>query len=293
MSKKNNQFWESASMNNACFNYYYQRLVELSMSMFEWKNLPDSIDPRYLELILFTNGSAIFFKDDVLGYLTLKMIINSPLDVYNVPMERRAIANNGYQKNLTSKDSVIIYNNMLRTSSQPSIELFARRLYDLDRTIDINARAQKTPLLIRGSEAQMLTLKNAYMKYDGNMPLIVSDNTIDLKDGFNVLTTNAPFIADKLYTLKTEIWNEALTYLGISNVNSWKRERMLHDEITRNLGGTLASRYSRLESRRQACDKINKMFGTDIWCDYREDNIAVEVETKIDEATEEGNDEEV
>lgn len=287
MSKKNRQFWETAKMNNATFNYYYERLVELSMSMFEWKNLPETVDPRYLELILFTNGSAVFFEDDVLGYLTLKMVVNSPLNVYNIPTERRAIANNGYQKQLSIDNSVIIYNNMLRTNSQQAVELFAKRLYDLDRTIDINASAQKTPILLRGTESQILTLKNAYMKYDGNMPVMVSDKDIDLKDGFDVLLTGAPFVADKLYTLKTEIWNEALTYLGISNVNSWKRERMLHDEITRNLGGTLASRYSRLESRKQACEKINAMFGLNIDCEYREDNIAVEVESKIDERLEE------
>lgn len=287
MSKKNRQFWEAAKLNNATFNYYYERLVELSMSMFEWKNLPETVDPRYLELILFTNGSAVFFEDDVLGYLTLKMVVNSPLNVYNIPTERRAIANNGYQKQLSIDNSVIIYNNMLRTNSQQAVELFAKRLYDLDRTIDINASAQKTPILLRGTESQILTLKNAYMKYDGNMPVMVSDKDIDLKDGFDVLLTGAPFVADKLYTLKTEIWNEALTYLGISNVNSWKRERMLHDEITRNLGGTLASRYSRLESRKQACEKINAMFGLNIDCEYREDNIAVEVESKIDERLEE------
>lgn len=287
MSKKNRQFWETAKLNNATFNYYYERLVELSMSMFEWKNLPETVDPRYLELILFTNGSAVFFEDDVLGYLTLKMVVSSPLNVYNIPTERRAIANNGYQKQLSIDNSVIIYNNMLRTNSQQAVELFAKRLYDLDRTIDVNASAQKTPILLRGTESQMLTLKNAYMKYDGNMPVMLSDKDFDLKDGFDVLQTGAPFVADKLYTLKTEIWNEALTYLGISNVNSWKRERMLHDEITRNLGGTLASRYSRLESRKQACEKINKMFGLNIDCEYREDNIAVEFEEKTEDKKEE------
>ena len=46
---------------------------------------------------------------------------------------------------------------------------------------------------------------------------------------------------------------------------------MITDEVTRNQGGVVASRYSRLQSRREACEKINAMFGLDIWCDYRED----------------------
>ena len=90
-------------------------------------------------------------------------------------------------------------------------------------------------------------------------------------NSLTVLKTDAPYVADKLYTLKTQKWNEALTYLGISNVNITKRERLITDEVTRNQGGTIASRYSRLESRRQACKQINEMFHLNIQCDYRED----------------------
>ena len=46
---------------------------------------------------------------------------------------------------------------------------------------------------------------------------------------------------------------------------------MITDEVQRNQGGTIASRYSRLESRRQAAEKINDMFGTNITVSYRED----------------------
>ena len=89
--------------------------------------------------------------------------------------------------------------------------------------------------------------------------------------------------------MKTRIWNEALTYLGISNVNTVKKERLISDEVVRNSGGTIASRYSRLESRRQACEQINKMFGLDIWCDYREDYQSLDLsenQNKIDSESE-------
>jgi hypothetical protein len=85
------------------------------------------------------------------------------------------------------------------------------------------------------------------------------------------LQTNAPYVADKLYQLKTQIWNEALTYLGISNLNVQKKERLVSDEVIRSMGGVIASRYSRLQARREACDAINRMFGLDISCDFRDD----------------------
>ena len=148
--------------------------------------------------------------------------------------------------------------------------MFARRLYNIDRIIDVNANAQKTPVLLQGTEKQRLTLLNLYKEYDGNAPFIFGDKNLDL-NSLKSLSTNAPYVCDKLYQLKTQIWNEALTYLGISNINIQKKERLISDEVTRNQGGTIASRYSRLESRRQAVKKINDMFGTNIEVNYRED----------------------
>lgn len=249
---------------------YYHRLMELSMSMFEWKNLPDSIDERFLEMCLFGEGMCIFFEDEVLGYLSLQCAIGGPLNVYRIPIERRAYATNGYQRELTDKNSVIIWNNMLHTNSMLPILDYAQKLWDIDRAIIVNAKAQKTPIAILCNEKQRLSLKQVYEQYDGNQPFIFGNDSLDLK-AIQAINTNAPYVADKLFQLKTEIWNEALTYLGISNTNMQKKERMLTDEVIRNQGGTIASRYSRLNTRKKACEEINKMFGLDLDVVFRED----------------------
>ena len=267
---KNTLFCESAYMNNRTYLQYYNRLTELAISMFEWQNLPETVDQRFLEMCLFCDGMCVFFQDEVLGYLSLQCMIGGNLNVYRIPMKRRAYATNGYQRELDETNSVIIFNNYLHTNSMLDVEMFSKRLYNLDRAIDVNANAQKTPVLIQCDENQRLSMKNLYKQYEGNEPFIFGSKGLDA-NGLKVLQTGAPYVADKLYELKTQIWNEALTYLGISNINVVKKERMITDEVTRNQGGTVASRYSRLESRRQACNKINKMFGLDIWVDYRED----------------------
>nr|DAU33447.1 MAG TPA: upper collar protein [Caudoviricetes sp.] len=258
-------------LNNLTYRQYLNRLTELAISMFEWKNLPDTVDARYLELHLFETGCMVYFKDDVIGDLCLDCIVNGRLDVYGNPLLRRAYSGyNNYQKLLTYKDSVIIWNNYLHGNSILDVKMFARRLYNIDRIIDINSNAQKTPVLVLGNEKQRLTLLNLYKEYDGNAPFIFGDKNLDI-NALKALSTNAPYVCDKLYQLKTQIWNEALTYLGISNINIQKKERLITDEVTRNQGGTIASRYSRLESRRQAVEKINEMFGTNIEVNYRED----------------------
>ena len=258
-------------LNNQSYIQYVNRLTELSISMFEWKNLPPTIDRRYIELELFKNGSVVYFNDDVIGDLCLDCICSGRLDVYGEPYIRRAYSRyNQYQKMLKSNNSVIVWNNYLRTNSVLDVEIFSRRLWLIDRIIDVNVNAQKTPVLVQGTEKQRLTLINLYKEFDGNTPFIFGDKNLDL-NALKAISTDAPYISDKLYQLKTQIWNEALTYLGISNINIQKKERLITDEVTRNQGGTVASRYSRLDCRRMAVDKINAMFGTNIEVNYRED----------------------
>lgn len=263
-------FWESSLLNNRTYQHYYNRLTELAISMFEWQNLPDTVDARFLELSLFSTGMAIFFKDEELGYLALQSMIGGNLDVYNVPKIRRAYATNGFNMLLSEDNSVIIWNNMLRTNCLTDIELFARRLYECDRTIDVNIKAQKTPIAILCDENQRLTMKNMYAQYDGNEPFIFGAKDLDIKK-IQAIATGAPFVADKIMQAKIQIWNEAMTYLGISNVNFQKKERLVTDEVTRNMGSTVSSRYTRLEMRKKACKDINKMFGLNVNVEYRED----------------------
>ena len=271
MRRTKTQFDDSLISNNMTYLQYLNRLTELAISMFEWKNLPPTVDPRYLELHLFETGCMVYFNDDVIGDLCLDCIANGRLDVYGNPVLRRAYSGyNNYQKLLKESNSVIIWNNYLHTNSALDVKMFAKRLYNLDRIIDVNANAQKTPVLVQATEKQRLTLLNLYKEFDGNAPFIFGDKNLDL-NSLKAISTGAPYVCDKIYMLKTQIWNEALTYLGISNINIQKKERLITDEVTRNQGGTIASRYSRLESRREAVKKINAMFGTNIEVNYRED----------------------
>lgn len=284
--RKKTFFGESLKENSESYGQYLMMLTELSISLFDWKNLPKTVNPRFLELTLFGDGFAVFFKDEDLdaeaitgipdddetdgAYLALQVSMNGRLNVYREPVYYRAYAVNGYNKNLDNNDSVIIYNNMLHTNSILIAKIFARRLYNLDQIINVNANAQKTPVAIQCDETERLTYLNAFKEIDGNAPVLFATKNVDLSQ-LKAINMQAPYVADKLYQLKNQYWNEAMTYLGISNVSFQKRERMISDEVLRSQGGTIASRYSRLESRRQACEKINTMFGLNVQCDFRED----------------------
>ena len=277
LMKKPTKKWEAKVLNNQTFLDYFYRLQEIAINMFEWSNLPDTVDERFLELTLCEYGYAVYFNDEEIGDLALTCMIGGQLDVYRYPIYRRAYATNGYQKELDNKNSVLIFNNYLHMPSMSTIVLYARRLYEIERTIDVNVKAQKTPVIMLCDETQQLTLKNIYAKYDGNEPVIFGAKNLDL-NSVQCLKTDAPFVSDKLNILKRQIWNEAMTIFGVENANAEKKERLVTDEVLSNLGGVQAQRYVMLNSRRQAAETINKMFGTNIEVNFRQDYSALNLD---------------
>ena len=280
--RKKNFFGESLATNMLTYNQYFMQLTEIAISRFKWNNLPSTVDGRYIERTLFQNSAAVYFNDEYMGNLCIDVITQGNFNVYGYPIRRRAYSRyNNYQKELTENDSVIIYNNYMRTNSITQILNFSKRLYNLDRIIDVNANAQKTPIQLIGTEKQRLSLLNLYKEYDGNAPVIYADKNLDL-NGIKCVQTNAPYVCDKIYSLKANIWNEALTYLGISNITIEKRERLISDEVMRNQGGTIANRYSALKSRQEAAEKINQMFNTNISVEFQEDYSDIVSENNIE-----------
>lgn len=272
---KQDRFELSDNVNS--FIKYRDQLMELGMTMMAWdfskidKDKRQFLNQRQIEYHEYFKGATIFFEDKELGaYLCLPVILGGEFDLDDVPKRRVAYAKNGYRKELTDENSVVIYNNYLRRPSCYTVNHYANRLADIENAIDVNCKAQKTPVLILCDENERLSMEQLYKQYEGNYPFIFGEKEINVK-GVKALSTGAPFIADKMYQIKMQIWNEALTHLGISNISYQKKERLVSDEVIRNMGGTIASRYSRLETRRDAVDKIKDMFGIDISVDFRED----------------------
>lgn len=279
---KNNMFNMSAWKNTQSYWLYMKDISQLAISMFKWKNLPDTIDVDFMEKCLLQDGKVVFFKDDVLGYLALRVADAGKLDVYGRPISYYAysVDSTMYHVPLDNTNSVIIYNNVTRSSDFAMLLYYAKRLWEYDHVIDINVKAQKTPVMVTCDENQRLTMKNLYQKYEGNEPFIFADKSLD-RNALQALKTDAPFVASDIYALRTSIYNELLTKLGISNIDNSKKERMITDEIARNNGGTVAHQYTRLNSRKKACDAINSMFGLNIDVEYRDDGLNDDANTPM------------
>lgn len=272
MGRKNRNYYaQSAILNNAQYLYYYHRIMQLALSRFEYKDLPDSMDERFLEMQLIERGSALLFADDVMGPLCLPFSYGGPLDIYQKPTIRRAYASNGYNTERSEVDSVIIYNNRMRSPDIAAIRLFAYRLWNFDRIIDINCNAQKTPIVVQCDEQGRLTLTNLFKEVDGNAPVVYTNKNLDLPNSLKAINIQAPFIAENVLNIKKSVWDECMSYLGITTAGIYKAERVTSSEANNSGGTTVASRWSPLAERQTAIEKFNQMFGLNITVNMRED----------------------
>ena len=278
VSFNNLKFIDSALANNETyFNYLYQ-LKRIATSIFEWVNLPPSMNAEYLEKCLYYFGSATFLYDEKFGYINTNCTSGGQINIYGYPNAFHCYSY-GYQqfrilytglknqeKLKDTKQCVLVMNNIDREPTQPQIEMYAYRLYEAQRSADVNVKAQKTPVMILGDDKQRLTLENLYLQYDGNQPFIFGDKNSVTKDALQSIRTEAPYVADKLMDYKKEIWNEALTFLGINNLQTNKKERLIIDEANSNNEAINLNLEAMLAPRQKACKQFNELFnltGTD------------------------------
>ena len=265
-------------LNMSGYYAWLYRFLNIAISMFEYENLPEGIDTRMMELWLISNGYCIFFKDDALkedeknrapeGYAVLQGVAYGQWDIYNIPKDRMAYAPNGFRKELNENNSVIIFNNMLRTPEIFILMNYAYRIANIDRTIDVNTENQKSPKVIRCDEKQRLTWKNIAMQQEGNVYTIAADKNVDLKD-IEVMDLTVPFVGEEMDRLKRRYISEAMTFLGVEGVDTDKKERLIGQEVLRGMGDVEAARFTRLTPRQQACEEINDKFGLDVHVKFK------------------------
>ena len=279
---------KTPNMNALTANDYYDRLKLIGLSLFEWEGLPETCNARHLEQTLYLYGRALFFEDAKLGFLNSKCTPSGTLNHYDEPVSYTAFST-VYQEEYTRDDCVLIRNNYLERPTDQTVILFASRLTEAERTIDVNIKAQKTPVLVRVDEKDRLTIKNLYKQYEGNEPFILGAKSLN-PEGLKVLKTDAPFLADKLQVYKREIWNEALTFFGINNANSDKRERLITDEVNANNEVISINAQAMLLTRLEAVEAINKKYGLHVTVKMREFSEEVQEDPKRREIDEEWHD---
>jgi hypothetical protein len=283
----------SKRLNDRVLTDYYYRLMLIARALFKWEGLPNGIDEKWIERYLFTEGACIFYKDPTLGFMVAKMGIDGTYNAYDEPTKVFPYATNYIYEGeqlINNSNCIIIRNNDDMIPTYPTIQLYSFKLTNIDRTIDTNVIAQKTPIIVKCTDKQKLSFKNAMNQRNDNEPVIYADKGLNTEE-IKVLDIKAPIVFDKLQLQKHAVWNECMTYLGINNANMDKKERLVDDEVQANNEQVQASEDIFLKARQKACEEINKMFGTNISVKRR--NLSKNVLERLEDLENDANDVEV
>ena len=271
---KNYKFTDSLKVNDETYIDYLNRFKKICLSMFEWVNLPPTMNARWIERSLYYNGKCALFKDEKYGFINTQCSSAGYINIYGLPTQIECYSfsynqrrftytglTNKKKENLQDDHAVMVLNDWEGTPTCGTMNLFAYRLYEAQRTCDVNIKAQKTPIMVIVNEKQRLLMENLYSQYDGNQPFIFGDKEQLSEEMLRSIDTKAPYIADKITDYKKEIWNEALTFLGVNNLMIEKKQRMITDEASSNNELINLNLMSFLAPRMEACKKFNELFG--------------------------------
>lgn len=253
-----NKETRALARNLTTFDTWLERLQLAAVSRIQW-NLPDTVDPLYVERELFFNGRVIFFIADG-SLVALSGFGSSKPNLYGIPLVRTVNAKNGFTAQLTNENSVIMYNNTLKRPTAPLAIDYAIRLANLDRIIELNANAQKTPYIIKATKETELSIRNAYAAIDNNEEFIAVTEDFQ-PDALEVLNTGANFSGLQLRTLQQSILDEYLLQIGIASANTQKAERLISSEVAASNGGLLIYQEAFMGPRRYGAKFLNERFG--------------------------------
>lgn len=294
--------------NDVTFSSYYNMLKNMAENSFKWDNLPNDIDPIFIEKMLYQYGLVTVFNDPIVGLVALPAIIAGGFNIYGMPERVRAFSPRTgfsqllkYSPVLELSECVLIHNTNRDLNSslfKGTIGMFTERLTEMKRTEDVNIFAQRTPVTMVVPEGQVETYTNLFDRYQNLGQIIFGYKGLDV-EAIKAIKTDAPWVADKVDDLFIKTWNEAIGFLGISNVAITKKERVNTEEATLSQGSSMTFRHIRQEPREWAISRINAKWNTNISIGFSEtyrqnevDMIENEVEVikeeKLAEIDEEG-----
>ena len=258
---------------------YYQMLA---LNRYKWENLPNGIESRYIEQMLFDNGECALFDHPDLGLTILRSSSRENLNIYGEPTKLSLTGFNEH-RTVMMDECVRIMNNDLALPTLPDIVYYARRMAEIDDIIMQNLRQQRVPYLFATDENNSFSMKSLYDRmYQGEAAIFIDKEMLKGEpENIMVIPTTAPYLVDKLQNQKQEMERELLTFLGINNTLE-KKERLLVDETNSNNQFIKMASDIGFKQRQLACEQINEMFGLDVRVIETQDEFEMEVSNDVE-----------
>lgn len=271
-------YWGSLSYNGQLLSVYKNIFYMLAVTRFEWVGLPKTIDPLFLERQLLLGGHATIAqpkKGSKKGFwYSAKAVQTGPLGVYDYPKSWQAYNRDQLRFNVTGKNGVWIYDNVMRFPICAALDIFARELVDVQKTEQVNRFWQKLPFILVAPDDMDVSATNLLSQVMGGEPAIIANRYVKDMEPYR-LGFDVPFLGRELNAAEQNVLNKVYTILGIANL-TFKSERMIEDEVHDMGESSTLMALAALTERRRAAEYLNTRFGMNVsvvWrTDYQSDN---------------------
>lgn len=256
---------------------YERILAELCVGRFHWKNLPPEIDVRYMELSLYYQGLSVFYFNHKLGkYFSMRAAASGYVNAIDQPTSFTVLANTGTYdpdtvpvgKRIAAAHCVPIWCNALRVPDWDIVKIYASKLANIDRTIEINTENARISKVLVSDENTKLSILNFNRQHDigANVIQVTSNSVMDAVQSLDLEID--PDGIEKLHIVRTRLWNELMGLLGLDNANQDKKERLVASEVEANDEQVTAMKRVAINQRKYAAEQINRKYGLKVEVDF-------------------------
>ena len=277
-----------ASNHTIYYDKYRQLINKLIMNRIEWVGLPDTVDPRWLEVTLAQYGNAIFYdgtstsagkeeafvrasKEDAI-FLVSKVVQQGSPDVYGNFNDYRAIGFN-FNYQIPHGEGVVIWNSTTRENSWMIMNSFAQDLAEIDSIAKLNRKQQRFAKIIAADESAINDAERVLKKVDQGEPVIMGLKSLTDKVTAATLDLSVPYLQADFHKDRESLMAELFTYLGIKNVGREKSTYMNYSETDLSNDAIARVREDLLSPRKQAAEEINRKWGLNVDVRWKEEEV--------------------
>jgi hypothetical protein len=258
--------------NIATIQDIYNMLYEYLVNLIALENLPDGISERYCLQVLIEQGCLCFYRNIALNKLVALYASNiAEEDIYGDPQLVVTTSRNGliHDKVKVPEDGVLVWANKTRIPIVYRVNMYASRLFQIKRALDINISQFKIPRVLSVPKTQVQTVLNLINQLDENRPFLVVDSGLSV-DNWSVLATDVPSHVTELIDAWNQELNSFFNWIGISS-KSEKKERLVTNEAFSSNEPVISARRFIFGEVESCFERVNEKFGTDIQVKFTTD----------------------
>lgn len=269
---------EIHASNTGLARYFRRYLLQKIISVFEFKNIPETWALNYFQYVLFCFGFIGVIETKEFGVIP-QICTLSGRNVFYQPTH--IVVSNQYLKGIVNpqigKQCEVIKLQPDWGGVMDIVNFYADMMALSAESAGTNLVNSKLAYVFTASDKTMAeSFKKLYDQIASGKPAVVQDKNMLNDDGspnwgYFAQNLSQNYIAGAILDDMKKWEDKFNTDVGIPNANTYKKERLVVDEVNKNNIDTRTKVMLWLDTMKDGIERVNNMFGLDISVEYKYD----------------------